>query len=1181
MANAEIGSIIGNRYRINRKLGEGGMGIVFEATDRLNRVNVALKQVFVNAPHAVRLNSNEIDYRIALAHEFETMASLRHPNIISVLDYGFDDDQQPYYTMELLVEAKKISLYAQPLELSAKVAFLVQLLQALTYLHRRGVFHRDVKPDNVLVTSDGLVKVLDFGLALVKNEADPTQNATGTLAYMAPETLQGLPATQATDLYAVGVIAYEMIVGKHPFNVKDINGLIHDVMTKIPDFAELDIESDITMIIERLMAKMPEDRYQSAPEVIEALSTVTNQPIPLETQATRESFLQSADFIGRTLELQQLTDRLDLALRGSGQAVLVGGESGVGKSRLLEELRTLALVRGASVVRGQGISEGGSPYALWRDTLRWLVLLNDNDITDLEASVLKPLISDIEELLDRPVADPPELSPQAMQARMINVLESLFERHPSTKPMVVVFEDLHWAGSESLKALEHLVASVARMPVLIVASYRDDEFPTLPDVLDMPLVSLKPLTVDEISALTVSMLGEAGERTRVVDLLQRETDGNIFFLIEVVRALAEEAGSLSSIGLRTIPAQVFAGGLRTIIQRRLEKVPTMMRDLMRQASVLGRQIDLKLVTALNKLLPNFQQVDIDAWLTILADAAILNVVDNQWQFAHDKLREGLVMDLTPIELHALHRRAAEAISVTYGEQAEYTVKLAFHWRRAGDVNKELVYMSKAGEQTLDNGAYQEAIEYLQRALEIAGTSKLTPLRRATLKRKLSAAYLAMGNLADAAGHIREALQISGYPVPQEQEVGRKLLRQLLRQVAHRILPFAFVGRKTSDSDYQEFIEAAAAHEQLQSLSYYTNQSSLGLYATLRMLNLSEMTRPSIYLGPAFSGVSYVSMLVSQRVSNHFYNHAIRAAYHHGVPSSIARTHQVAAIRYVSIAQWQKAEDELQKALQTYEDLGDLRLWTNGTQTLGEVYYYRGEFRRSMEVRKSVYDTALRYGDIQTQGFGLRGQAMNLVILGELDNAEQFAQSAVSRYSASNDQIGETDSWGILALVNLRQNRPRRAYSNAQRVADLTLGRAPTSYNLLIAYYSAAEVFLSLYEQDDGSEREKLETFSLQMLDSLKQYAKRFQIGQPRMHLYHGRWQWLKGNHSKAKSYWQKGIAIADKYHMPYDRALLDFEMGSRMEKSSPEREALLKHALDAFMGMEAMIDVERVQALLT
>lgn len=212
--------LFGNRYEVLDVIGEGGMGIVYRARDHLTGHDVALKQVtisndqFVTSPHT----GATMDNRLALAEEFQTLASLRHPHIISVLDYGFEDGQ-PYFTMELLDEAETILVAGASCDVAGQVVLIVQMLQALNYLHRRGIIHRDLKPENVLVVN-GKVKLLDFGLAVPLNAEDDLDDkdkqVVGTLAYMAPEVLQGQKASHFSDLYGVGVIAYELLAGKYP-----------------------------------------------------------------------------------------------------------------------------------------------------------------------------------------------------------------------------------------------------------------------------------------------------------------------------------------------------------------------------------------------------------------------------------------------------------------------------------------------------------------------------------------------------------------------------------------------------------------------------------------------------------------------------------------------------------------------------------------------------------------------------------------------------------------------------------------------------------------------------------------------------------------------------------------------------------------------------------------------------
>ena len=205
---------LNRRYQLLEQIGKGGMGEVYRAVDRLSGNTIALKRVTAS-PGALMFNSRTGDssLNLALAQEFKVLASLRHPHIISVLDYGFDEQRQPYFTMDYLADARTVTAALQDKTTDEKIDAILSILQALVYLHQRGILHRDLKPDNVLVV-DGQVKVMDFGLSLVtKGSSEAVDEAAGTIAYMAPELLQDGSVSKSADLYAVGMMAYELFAG--------------------------------------------------------------------------------------------------------------------------------------------------------------------------------------------------------------------------------------------------------------------------------------------------------------------------------------------------------------------------------------------------------------------------------------------------------------------------------------------------------------------------------------------------------------------------------------------------------------------------------------------------------------------------------------------------------------------------------------------------------------------------------------------------------------------------------------------------------------------------------------------------------------------------------------------------------------------------------------------------------
>ena len=720
--------LFGNRYEILDVIGEGGMGIVYRARDHLTGYDVALKQVtisndqFVTSPHT----GATMDNRLALAEEFQTLASLRHPHIISVLDYGFEDNQ-PYFSMELLDEAQTILVAGASCDVAGKIELIVQMLQALNYLHRRGIIHRDLKPENVLVVK-GKVKLLDFGLAVPLNAeddlSDKDKQVVGTLSYMAPEVLQGQKASLFSDLYGVGVIAYELLAGKYPYDSGSVASLIESIVHVVPDLSSLDLPDVSKTTLERLLKKKPEDRPRSAVELINLYAEATDNTVLREPEDVRESFLQGADFVGRDVELAQLTTAMSDAQLGNGAFWLVSGESGVGKSRLLEELRIRALVRGIQVVRGQTTKEVDIPYQLWRDVVRQLCLQTDLD--DKEAGTLKAVIPDIDRLIGRDVLPVVQADDQkATQQALIEVIVGLFRRQ--SHPIMVMLEDLHWVSDDSIEVLQRLIDVLPKSSLFVVGSFRDEDRPDLiNEILDKRPVEtvhqlrLARFATTDIAELSVSMLGSDGVNNEIVSFIERESEGNVFFIIEVVRTLAEEAGQMQNITTMTLPLSIFADGIQTVIKRRLDRVSAKVLPLLEVAAIAGRELDVTLLQHLS------QELDIQAWLLECAEIAVLEAREDKWRFAHDKLRDGVIDAMIDTHKVSIHRRIAGGLEDVYPDNPEHSPKLVYHWAAVGDQEKIAHYASIAGKHTLKGGAGRQARAYFEQALDALENLPDTP-----------------------------------------------------------------------------------------------------------------------------------------------------------------------------------------------------------------------------------------------------------------------------------------------------------------------------------------------------------------------------------------------------------------------------------------------------------------------
>ncbi len=708
--------LIGYRYEALGKLGAGGMGEVYRCKDWLTGEIVALKRIkrrssgsrtptprwpgssassesttltaegnqdWASPQAGVSERSSTVTAGLAaaIAQEFRILSSLRHPNIISVLDYGFANDAGPYFTMSLLPDAVTLTLAARKASFSEKIDFLFQILQALSYLHRHGITHRDLKPSNVLLTG-AHVTVMDFGVSGLSSRL-----IAGTPRYMAPEILAGFPPGPASDLYAVGVIAVEILAGE---NVKSDQRL---------DLSALGVPVGLITIVHRLLSPLASDRYADANRLIADLASAAEQPLPRESIEHRESYLRAAPLIGRRRILARLSRHLRAAIRGVGSTLLLAGESGAGKSRLLEKLRSDALVRGVLVFAGRARGGEAAPYSVFRDAVLRLALILP--LADSEASVLKAVFPEIEGVLGQSVPDPPAVDPETFSALFTEHILALFQR--LGKPALLEIEDSHLLR-EDLGLLRKLSQCATALPLMIVLAHRTEDRPALPS--EYPEATLFPvprLNSSEIRQMSVAMLGpEVGGNKVLAAFLEKETEGNAFFLVEAVKALAEERGRLDKVSAEALPEEVFAGGIRDTVRRRLERIPASSRELLQLSAILGRDVHPDILAAAGG--------DVDHFLMHCDELGILEGHGYRWRFTHDKLREGVLREITdPLRID-LHRRAAEAIENTRGGQADWVHALAYHWKAACVSDKAAHYQVIAAGQMLGLGVPEKALE---------------------------------------------------------------------------------------------------------------------------------------------------------------------------------------------------------------------------------------------------------------------------------------------------------------------------------------------------------------------------------------------------------------------------------------------------------------------------------------
>ncbi|NJL92532.1 MAG: protein kinase [Anaerolineae bacterium] len=712
------------RYQIIEAIGTGGMGTVYRVRDRLRGEEIALKHIANN-----RLPFNNLDssqgrrHRTALTNEFRTLTSLRHPNIITVIDYGFDQEKIPFFTMEWLRNAVTLNMACENRPQEVVVGLLAQLLRALFYIHRRGITHRDLKPSNILVMPDtGQLRVLDFGLSIQTGAADHT---SGTLPYLAPELLSGSHATPAADLHAVGVLVYEILTGQHPFLSERVVDTITRILEQQPSTAQARIPPGLRPWLDRLLAKNPAERYPDAREALIALNEAAGTDYPPETIATRESFIRAAAFAGREAELKTL--RMDLHRvqnTREGRLWLISGESGVGKSRLIDELRVDALIEGVTVLGGQALPEGNTPYHLWVPLLPALVLtatFSENQLSLLNAFQFSV---DLASLLDRPIPAPPDTQGSALRDQLVELVVELALQYPD--PLLIVLEDIHWADNDSMVTLERLSRRVGERPILLVVTYRSEEAPRFHERLPgAQRLALRRLERPAVAQIIRSIVGDSEQPEHFIDQVMAETGGNAFFFTELVRSMAEETGDLQSVPqVRNITTPQ---RIRNLLAKRIDALSPQTKVLMDAAAVAGAEIQM---SVLQQLLPG---MNVEAMLQEAAEYHVTEWRDGQWRFTHDQLRNYLIDRLPHNRKRFLHYDIAQAMEKLYQDDTLGRLHLpliAFHWEAAGQCQRALPHLVTIAQDAFRVAALENALEYLDRALNCVPDAQNLPDRTA-------------------------------------------------------------------------------------------------------------------------------------------------------------------------------------------------------------------------------------------------------------------------------------------------------------------------------------------------------------------------------------------------------------------------------------------------------------------
>ncbi len=1135
---AAVGPLFARRYELGGAAGRTAL----IGRDRLTKRNVTIERIG---------RASTEPSRVA---KIGALANLRHPNLVSVLDHCIADGTA-YLVSEHHEGARDIVEYGRDQPRAIQLALVAQLLRAVAHLHAHDLVHTRLSPKSVRVV-DGQVKVAELALCV-----DESGDVRGDPAYAAPEVLLGEGRGPLADLFSVGVLAHELLTGRRPHGAAAAGAIVDEALTSGPKITAGELDEPLAALLRRLLDPTPAQRYASAAEALRALVATSRGSLTVETVETRECALRSARFAGRDVPMGQLVNALRRSLDGAGEMWLLGGESGIGKSRLLDELGAQAIARGATVIRGQARAEGGRPYEIWREVFRLLALATPDEAV---ASVLAPLVPDIDRLRGEPHKPAPELDAKNTQQRLGRVVAAAMRALAS--PLVLLFDDLQWAGSESIDLLQRIAPRLSGMPVFIVGGYRNDEMPQLPESLaEAKSLVLGPLDAAAITELAVAMTG--GEGSELHALLMRETEGHALLFVEVMRFLAEEAGDLHGVATMEVPAAVAAGGVRRAMRRRLDRVESWARPVLEVAAVAGRNVD-------TALLHRFADPDEVARALVHAtESAVLEVDGERWRFRHDKLREHLLSDLAVERRRELHRGIGEAIRKQYGADESQVQAMAHHFREAGDLAEEARCSGIAGEQALANGAYRDAARLLSRAIELRGHVELQRIDLVRWHRKLGEAHYVLGDLARAIEGLSGALRELGRPLPTSRFGWTLLLvRLLFAHVFLMVLAGRFVAGKQARRD--ELREGASAAGRIANLSTYSGDVPKVLACSLLSANLAERAgRPSPYsLAVMGYSASYMGM---SRVAERYFARASAAALEQDDPTAFVEATQMECVYRLGVGEFERCK-QLIDAGYAAAERADYQLGLALAEGfVANCEYHLGNFQAMLAHYARARELLAMRTPEHEHSF-LCGEAQALVMLGRFDDAEKSLVRATEAGSAY--LLGEAFVLAIRSLIRAwepKQGDPlAAALATNQHVEKHGIAIPPPCGHVLTG---PAEALLAAAKLDPKGEAPAIaQKHSL----ALTKWAKQHPVGEASALLFTGQLAAHGGDTARAIDAFERALVSATRLGLRFCQAQAELELGRMRGPASVPGRGHLERARDLSIRCAAGHHRKVVEALL-
>jgi class 3 adenylate cyclase/tetratricopeptide (TPR) repeat protein len=1079
-----------------------------------------------------------------------------------------------------------------------------------------------------LMDDKGIVLIGILGLPPLAHEDDAARAVQSGLAIHEELNRSGL----RTSIGITGGRAFCGVLGNEERRQYTAVGTVMNLSARLMQMADGRVVCDQATF--RSARTRPELSFEPLGDIqVKGKSDPVAAYLPRRVASKQESGVINRE-AGRAMLSQALAA---LVRQRQGACIVLEGEPGIGKSRLVEYLVDKARALNVPCLLGTGDPvENSAPYYVWRGILRTLFRLDlefgeaagqrERIAAQLQG---KPERQELMPLLGAVLAvDIPDnhvtaqMSGEARSHATQNLLVQLLQSAASSGPYLLVLEDVHWCDSASL-AVAALIARQVQSMLFVVTS-RPIPDPAPPQFQDLLTAAgegrmrLEVMAIEDSLGLARLRLGVESLPPTVAAFLERRAGGQPLFVQELAYSLRDTGliqieqgrctlarrcgGSLA--GLEEAFSKLnIPNTIQGVITSRVDRLPPPQQLALKVASVIGQSFGLSILQDVFPVVS--EKKDIRDHLERLEKLGLIRRVSStMYEFKHS-LTQTVVYSLVSFAHRSeLHRAIAQWHEKQFADDLTpiYSL-LAHHWNHGQDTAKAIEYSARAGEQALSRFANQEAVRFLQQALELdakqvsSASAKQAPvsdLRRAQWRLGLGKALVNLSNYGEARTNLEQGLKALGQPVPGSVLGAAGIVgSQLARQVLHRGWPARYVGLRSLQR--QILLQEASAYEGLTESYYLENLPLHTVAAGVKSLNLAELAGPSPELARGYASFGALLGFVPL--------HGLAESYSQRAMQTAEAADNVAALAWVSmirgiyesgIGKWDSASALFDNVVRINTRLGDERHAGDGIQLLASVAYFRGNFGESLRLVEGLYGSALRRNDRRVQAEALRWKGHSLLALGKLQELQTCADELQKLRSAgtSGDVFNQTDVYALLAALHTRRGERQKALDAIEEATRRAVKVPNSSSEMILERATIAETHLRLWEMQlaeskssgagpaENTEILRCRRGAHKACKALGSLSRIFPIGRAFTWLWSGLCSYLEGNSAKANAAWAKSLAAAKELQMSYAEGLAEYEIGRHLREHDSHRKAHLERASDIFRRVGAAYELSHVNQAL-